>query len=286
MSNNYTDACATNPEKRNSRRRIAQSIKNSNRGFKVIHYLGGKNENTPFENNFQKKRTTFIRYEMKRNVPVPKNYLSEKEFDAFKSHQGLLKFFKENFPKKAKQFESLIEDCQNTNGCFVNQNVFSKCWKYLNEFGDKPHYFWLDFCGAPTPKLLNKIKEVVTTSSVEETFVTFYMNPRGKKSVEKITEKYGRTLHNRAISLCDYFNSLFKEIPEIKCEVFDTYCNGVSPMCVIKISRKKKNVTKKTIKEYAKASKRFSNKQLAVLWKMPIMKIAGLAAAAKRKKLI
>jgi hypothetical protein len=286
MSNNYTDICATNPEKRNSRYRIAQSIKNSNRGFKVIHYLGGKNETTPFENKFQKKRTTFIRYEMKRNAPVPKNYLSEKDFDAFKNHEGLLKIFKERFPQKVKPLESLIEEFQNMNGCFVNQNVFSKCWKYLNEFGDQPHYFWLDFCGAPTPQLLKKIKEVVTTSSVEETFVTFYMNPRGKKSVEKITEKYGRFLHNRAVSLCEYFNSLFKDTPEIKCEIFDTYVNGISPMCVIKISRKKKNVTKKTIKEYAKASKRFSNKQLAVLWKMPIMKIAGLAAAAKRKKLI
>lgn len=286
MSNNYTDICAANPEKRNSRNRIAQSIKNSNRGFKVIHYLGGKNDNTPFENKFQKKRTTFIRYEMKRNAPVPKNYFSEHDFDAFKNHRNVIKILKDKFPKQSKALDSVIEEFEKMNGCFVNQNVFSKCWKFLNEFGDKPHYFWLDFCGAPTPQLLNKIKEVVTTSSVEETFVTFYMNPRGKKSVEKITEKYGRFLHNRAISLCEYFNSLFKDTPEIKCEIFDTYINGISPMCVIKIYRKKKNVTKKTIEEYAKASKRFSNKQLAILWKMPIMKIAGLAAAAKRKKLI
>ena len=102
----------------------------------------------------------------------------------------------------------------------------------------------------------------------------------------KIIDTNGRFLTNRAKALKAYCEKLFLEHKNIKCEIFDNYVNGVSPMCVIKFSRTEKIQNKKTIEEYVEASKRFSNKQLAVLWKMPIMKIAGLAAAAKRKKII
>lgn len=287
MSNNYTDICAANPDKKNSRHQIAQAIKHSCRGTKVIHYLGGKNPSTPFENKFEKKRTTFIRYEFKRGTKLPNNYLNEEQFEHTRNIDSLINSLEYLGNKNAvREMEKLKEQFDSMNGCFVSGNVFSKYWKYQEMFPNVPHYFWLDFCGAPTPKLLQEIVDVVSNQTTKEVYVTFYMNHRGKKSVMKIIDTNGRFLTNRAKALKAYCEKLFSEHKNIKCEIFDTYVNGVSPMCVIKFSRTEKIQNKKTIEEYVEASKRFSNKQLAVLWKMPIMKIAGLAAAAKRKKLI
>lgn len=283
MSNNYTDICAANPDKKNSRLKIAQAIKLSSRGTKVIHYLGGRNTSTPFENKFQKKRTKFIRYEFRQKTKLPNNYVNEAEFEIVPQIDRMLKLnLSVNVTNELKKIQKNYE---NINGCFVNGNVFSHYGKYQNMFPNAPHYFWLDFCGAPTPKLINEIVNVMSSHTTKEVYVTFYMNHRGKKSVMKIIDTNGKFLSNRAKALKKYCDKLFSDT-NIKAEIFDTYVNGVSPMCVIKFSRKEKIQTKKTVQEYAKASKKFSNKQLAVLWKMPTMKIAGLAAAAKRMKLV
>ena len=283
MSNNYTDVCATNPDKKNSRHQIAQAIKSSSRGMKIIHYLGGKNPSTPFENKFQKKWTKFIRYEFKEGTKVPNNYVNESEFEIVPQIDKILKL---NLSARiTNELKKIQRSYENINGCFVNGNVFSHYWKYQDMFPNTPHYFWLDFCGAPTPQLIDEIVNVMSSQTTKEIYVTFYMNHRGKKSVMKIIDTHGKFLSNRAKALKSYCDKLFSGT-DIKAEVFDTYVNGVSPMCVMKFFRKEKIQTKKTIQEYAEASKRFSNKQLAILWKMPIMKIAGLAAAAKRKKLI
>lgn len=283
--NHYTDSRAKNRLKKNSRSKIAFHIKNDKKA-KVIHHLGGKNPHTPFEKYFKLGgRTTFIRYEFKENTPIPNNYIEQKEFVEKDKIQSVLEIVESRGLKwQATCMRKLLKEYDDKYGCFVNGNIFSNYMKYVEKFEHDPHYFWLDFCCAPTPSVLKETKQIVDLKQAKMVFCTFYMNHRGKNSVKKIIGGDKTPLDTRVKNLNDHFKKMLGN--EFTCSVFDTYINGIAPMCVLKIERKGKIQTKKTIEDYAKASKRFSNKQLAILWKMPIMKIAGLAAAAKRYKLI
>lgn len=287
--NKYTDTKAKNIRKKDSRSKIAKDIKNTGKCQKVIHYLGGQNPSTPFENFFSNGRyTTFIRYEFKENTQLPDNYLDEASFKNCQGIDTLIDCWdgKEGKEILLNELKNLKKEINSKYGCFVNGNIFNHYEKYVNMFSKLPHYFWLDFCEAPKPQLLQKIMEIVNAPYSKEVYVTFYMNHRGKDSVKGIINYYGKSLKNRAKSLKSYCEAMMPEKTNVICEVFDTYNNDKAPMAVLKFKKKEKVVLKKSIQDYVEASKRFSNKQLVVLWKMPTMKIAGLAAAAKRKKLV
>ena len=285
--NKYTDTKAKNLKKKDSRCKIAKDIKNTGKHLKVIHYLGGKNPWTPFEDFFTTARTTFIRYEFKENTQLPDNYMDESEFIEYQKIGRILNYLKEiGKDGMVQELLELKKEMDSKNGCFVNGNIFNYYKKFVEMYPNHPHYFWLDFCEAPKPQLLQKIMEIVNAPYSKEVYVTFYMNHRGKDSVRGIINYYGKSLKDRARSLKCYCKAMMPEKTNVTCEVFDIYNNDKAPMAVLKFKKKEKSIPKKSIQEYAKASKRFSNKQLAVLWKMSTMRIAGLAAAAKRKKLV
>jgi hypothetical protein len=287
--NKYTDTKAKNLHKKDSRYKIASDIKQNGKKLKVIHYLGGQNPWTPFENFFSKGRnTTFIRYEFKEDTQLPNNYLNEDGFEICKQIDPLIKHFEGRQDKETllNQLKELKNEIDSSYGCFVNGNIFNHYEKYVNMFPKLPQYFWLDFCEAPKPQLIQKVMQIVNAPYSKEVYATFYMNHRGVESVKGIINYYGKSLKNRAKSLASYCKAMLPEKTNITCEVFYVYNNGKAPMAILKFKKKEKILPKKSVQEYVEQSKRFSNKQLAVLWKMPIMKIAGLAAAAKRKKLV
>lgn len=288
MKNNYTDRKAKNLNKKDSRCKIATEIKNLGKHKKIVHYLGGQNPSTPFENFFSKGSwTTFIRYELKENTELPNNYLDERNFEICRSINSLLGFAeRQNRTNLLEDLQQLKKEIETKFGCFVNANVFHRYKKYVEMFPNEPHYYWLDFCEAPKPDLLQKVLNIVNDESTEDVYATFYMNHRGKDSVKGIINYYGKSLKDRAKSLKSYCEAMLPEKTNVICEVFDTYNNDKAPMAVLKFTKKKKVLPKKTVQEYVLASKRFSNKQLTILWKLPPMKIAGLAAAAKRMKLV
>jgi len=289
MKNNYTETKAKNIHKKDSRYKIANDIKQNGKNLKVIHYLGGPNPCTPFENFFNKgKYTKFIRYELKENTQLPNNYLDKNSFKICKNIDGMIKCWegKEGKETLLNELKGLKKEIDSSYGCFVNGNIFNHYEEYVNMFPKRPQYFWLDFCDAPKPQLLQKVMQIVNAPYSKEVYATFFMNHRGAESVKGIINYYGKSLKNRADSLASYCKAMLPEKTNITCDVFYTYNNGKSPMAILKFKKKEKVLPKKSVQEYVEASKRFSNKQLAILWKMPIMKIAGLAAAAKRKKLI
>lgn len=287
MSNNYTDTKAKNLLKKDSRYKIANDIKENGKKLKVIHYLGGQNPWTPFEDFFNKgKHTKFIRYENKRNTPLPNNYLDEKSFKECQNIDSLIECWegKEGKETLLNELKNLKKEINSKYGCFVNGNIFNHYDEYVNMFPKRPQYFWLDFCGAPKPQLVQKVMQIVNAPYSKEVYATFFMNPRASKFAKDIISCCGKSLKNRATSLKNYFDKIISK--DVTCEVFFTYNNGKAPMAILKFKKKEKVLPKKTVQEYVEASKRFSNKQLAILWKLPTMKIAGLAAAAKRKQLV
>jgi len=286
MSNNYTDDKAKNIHKKDSRLKIATDIKNKGKHKKIVHYLGGQNPWTPFENFFNKgSRTTFIRYEFKSDTELPDNYLDEKSFDHSNSIEPLMEFAQNNNKLQLlEDLQQIKKEIDTKYGCFVNDDVFDKYGKYVDMFSEDPHYYWLDFCCAPSPEVIQKVMDIVQHNLTKDVYVTFYMNHRGNEVIKNIITQCGKSLKNRSLSLKKYCESILPEKTDIICEVFDNYNNGKAPMTVLKITKKEKIIPKKSVEEYLEASKRFSNKQLCVLWKMPTMRIAGLAAAAKRKQ--
>jgi hypothetical protein len=288
--NKYTDTKAKNSNKKYSRYKVANDIKKTGKCQKVIHYLGGPNTSTPFENFFSNGRhTTFIRYEIEKNTQLPDNYLDESSFKNCQVIDTLIDYCdgKEGKEIMLNELKNFKKEINSKYGCFVNGNIFNHYEEYVKMFPKLPHHFWLDFCGAPKPQLLQKVMEIVNAPYSKEVYVTLFMNHRGRDSVKGIINYYGKSsLMDRAKSLKSYCEAMMPEKTNVICEVFDTYNNDKSPMAVLKFKKKEKVVLKKSIQEYVEASKRFSNKQLVVLWKMPTMKIAGLAAAAKRKKLV
>lgn len=331
MSNKYTETLAKNINKRTSRGKIAINIRDDKK-TKVIHYLGGKTRNTPFEKFFKiGVRTTFIRYEFQGTPPIPYDYLNETDFEA-KSHiEPVLRLVESRgLNWQAKGLMKLQKELEYIHGCFVNGNIFHNYQKYMDKFPDHPHYFWLDFCSAPTPELIEKTMDIVVSDKVKEVYATFYMNHRGNPSIQgiieksKVTQKHNKMamkLLNKLREIAQSYNDddMFKSVKErlnklgcdenndgslntrannlkaycdkmlddrFECNVFDTYYNGKSPMCVLKFNRKEAiQFKKKCVRDYVDVSKNMSNKDIAILWNVPIVKVAGLAAAAKRMKL-
>lgn len=270
MSAHYTRSLAKAETKRTSRVKIWDVLQTYSHGKKVIHHLGGRNVDIPFEKLFGgvQKKTSFVRYEAGFDI-TPKKYVPAMWNDDF------------------------LNDRKNTYGWFVAGDFWENFTDYTIAINDATHHFWLDFCGMPTPELVDEMVAGFDNNDFDgEVFATFFLNPRVRKDVEKMVKKYGKGLEDRAKATCEYLNEKF-ELTEW--EVFDTYINGRSPMAVFRMKRN--NMTTKTKKkpvvgkrhsaeQYAVECKRFSNKQLTILWKKSTMQIAGYAAQAKRKGLI
>lgn len=285
----YTKAVASHPTKKESRKKIATDIKR-NKTKKVIHYLGGVHPSTPFENKFSNKTNYFVRYE-KDECQTPKNYCS-----LILDNEGNLKVSESN---------------EKTKGIFFNNDFFTT-FKFLERFEQNlPQYLWLDFCGMPTPELLYDLYEVVfngnSVNTIKDVYITFFLNPRNRTDVAEYITKYGYGIEDRAKSLVEHIKNIYTtdESPfNFSCEIFDTYYNDRAPMCVLKFKNlmktktkttktmkapkttAPKNKTKKTMQDYVTLSKRFTNKQIAIFWRMGTMQIAGYEASAKRCGLI
>lgn len=271
MSDKYTIQTAAAETKHSSRIKIAEVIKSYKHGKKLIHHLGGRNDETHFENLFGlKKKTSFVRYEYGTDAPTPKKY-TQTTWNRNRLND-----------KKDSEF-----------GWFANDNFWDVFTDFAEAINDVTHHYWLDFCGMPTPETLSEIENYFDNDDDEtrgEVFLTFFLNPRGRLDVANMVNKYGAGLEDKAKSLCEYLNERFQNT---KWEVFDTYNNKNSPMGVFRmkndhmITKTEKPTAKKhSAEQYAIECKRFSNKQLAVLWRKSTMQIAGYAAQAKRKGLL
>lgn len=225
MSYKYNKAVASEPTKQESRKKIADSIKKTlNEENSIIHYLGGRDRETPFENEFKNNPVKFVRYE-KLACNVPKNYQL-----SFFTEEG--KFFS---VEKKKSI-----------GFFQRGDFFSSYFDYAEMFKGTKQNIWLDFCGMPTPDLLEVLYYAFFheefSQDIDQIYFTFYINHRGNENVKKILGD-GKTLIDKATTLCNHIKSEFStEKLGLDCEVFDTYMNLVSPMAVIKISKKRKEV--------------------------------------------
>jgi len=275
----YTKAVASHPTKKESRQKIATDIKR-NKTKKIIHYLGGVHPSTPFENKFSNKTNTFIRYE-KDECPVPKNYAP-----VILDENGKLKVSESN---------------EKTKGIFFNSDFFPT-YSVFGNASSLPQYLWLDFCGMPTPELLYDLYEYVfdgeCVEKIKSVYITFFLNPRNRSDVAEYLTKYGYGIEDKAKSLVETIKNIYDndESPfNFSCEIFDTYYNDRAPMCVLKFKNLRKtkqqttmkaNKTKKTMQDYVNLSKRFTNKQIAIFWRMGKMQIAGYEASAKRFGLI
>ena len=274
MSVHYTNATAKADSKITSRIKIAEVLK-CYTGKNAIHHLGGRIVETPFEDLFgASKDVTFYRYEHGNDAQVPNNYVD------------LL------------TFENKADDLKY--GYFINGDF----WKWMpltdacQKAGTTRHY-WVDLCGMPQPNILANLKAYFDKDTIKgEVFVTFFMNPRMRKDIQEIMNKKGIDLISKSESLCEHLNEMFQVR---KWEVFDMYINDHSPMAVFRMKnesgfmsttqqqpvvKQKKETKKHSAEQYAVECKRFSNKQLAILWKKSTMQIAGYAAQAKRKGLL
>lgn len=263
MSNDFSDERVNAVSKQSSRKKIAIDI-NRERGFKriVIHYLGGERANTFFENEFRSrmKSTLFFRYERKRSAKCPFSYMTYRDIQ---------------YAKSTGHF-----------GTFINGNFFSEFDWAFNLTKNLPQYLWLDFCGAPTHSLINQLRSIVfpiVESKNSVCYITFWMNVRNCSNSKRIfgSEK---NIDKCANLLKQYFQ--YHICGDISCEVFHTYMNGPSKMAVLKFQNMK-NKTKKTVQDYVALAKQgYSNKQIAVDWRMGLMQVAGFNASAKRQGLI
>ncbi len=217
MSKLYTAEVAKDPSKMESRTKIANSI-NSDSCPKVIHYLGGQSRETPFENHFDKTRNTFFRYE-RDETDIPKHYIQAEWFG------------EKLWPRMKQHF-----------GYFINSDFFEAYFDIRPLAKKLKNYFWLDFCGMPTEELLDCIyysflDKENDSPEVQDIYLTFYLNGRGIKFVSNLLNRYGKSIQDRAQSLCDSIKEKFDN-ENFSYSVFDAYQNGISPMGVIKISRK------------------------------------------------
>lgn len=268
MSLRYTTATAEAKVKRQSRKTIAKDVKETATANRiVIHYLGGRSINTPFENLLKgrKDKTTFVRYEIHR-TETPNMY--ERTTPAH-----------------------IDFDCKQDGsyGFFINGDFF-KNYVYIANKIKNIQYYWLDFCGPPTGPLVNQLYHQVLNHIERDEdsvcYVTFLLNPRGlsKREIENVFGGYGLTRKQRAENIKKYFNNRNQSI---QCEVLETYQNGISPMGVFKFTNKNMKQKPKTVSDYAKLhNDGFTNKQIAVYWRMSLMQVAGYAAQARKKKLL
>lgn len=223
MSHKYNKAVACEPTKQASRTKVATSMKQSINQDCIIHHLGGRDRHTPFEKHFDGLPVKFVRYE-RLACDVPQGY----------QHS----FFTED-----GQFHTI--ERENSIGYFSRGNFFETHFDYFEMFKGLPQKIWLDFCNMPTDDLLEvvyysfffeKFKE-----DVDEIYFTFYLNHRGIKDAKRIMGD--GNMVDKAQSICNHLIVDFDtEKLGLDCEVFDTYMNDRSPMCVIKISRKGKEV--------------------------------------------
>jgi hypothetical protein len=221
MSKAYHNSDASEAEtKIESRYKIAQSIKATGKHHKVIHYFGGVDPSTPFENYFPILRTTFVRYEWEPSCPTPNHYV-----DAQWVENG----------------EALVEKPLNKIGYFCNGNFFEEVDGFTNIFGDMRNYFWLDFCNTPKQDIVDNVYSTffapdAPVECAEEIYLTFFLNARGKRFPSMMMNRYGESLDARALSVCDSLRERFS-VDNYQFSVFDVYLNGNSPMGVIKINK-------------------------------------------------
>ena len=266
MSKQYTQAVATFPTKKNSRNKVAQSMRDNMKLNSINHYLGGTSTMTPFENKFKGTDATFVRYERMKAL-VPSGY-EKVEFN----QKGV------NIP--------------NGKRLFVNEDFFESFFDIYGKVQGNENHLWLDFCGLPTESLMDCINYTFfhkdSDIKFKSIYFTFFLNPRNCKEAKELF-KNDNTLEERANTLLAEFKKM-ANAEEFTFEVFDTYINGISPMAVLKIERREniEDMAKTTsVENYVRLHKRgFTNKQIAVFWKAGIMQVAGFAAQAKRKKLI
>lgn len=277
MSIKYKPSHADSYVKKQSRYKIAQSIKKSN-DPKVIHYLGGVSTDTDFEYYFNKEDNTFIRYE---ELPCIKPIEYCNAWNFVISPVGSRYTFHTELTKKTPE----------QYGYFVNENFFTESQKFMQlpEIISKKNYFWLDFCHAPTEPLLNSINDFLKSYNdfIEEMYLTFYINPRGIVFLENVIDRYGDTLRERAQSVCDTLKEKFC-VDNYSFSVLDIYVNNRSPMAVIKM--KNKNQMKKTNNENRKnpicnsdnyammRNKGFTNLEIQTMWGVPQMAVAAYQA--------
>lgn len=263
MSDNYSEDRANAVSKQESREKIAADIQRESGFSKIaIHYLGGEYGDTSFENEFKSrmKRSCFFRYEKKRKAKVPHSYVN---------YLGIW------FAKSTGHF-----------GRFIEGNFFKWFDWAFSQTKNLPQYLWLDFCGAPTHTLINQLRSVVfpiVESKNGVCYITFWMNVRNCSNSKRIfgSEK---NIDRCANLLKQYFQ--YHICGDMSCEVFDTYMNGPSKMAVLKFQNMK-NKTKKTVQDYVALAKQgYSNKQIAVYWRMGLMQVAGFNASAKRQGLV
>ena len=272
MSKNYNNSVASFVTKRQSRKKVAQGIKDTMRDNSIIHYLGGTSTQTPFENQFKDRDCTFVRYERMRSI-VPSGY-KQVTFNN----------------KGAATLPTNVE-----RGYFVNDDFFNSFFDIAKKVKGNESHFWLDFCGMPTKDLLDCIYHTFLHEDCEEfksLYLTFFMNPRNCKDMKTMFTGNEKTLEERANTMLNKIKQdwEWEDQSDKTIEIFDTYHNGKSPMCVLKIERrtKEEDMTKTaSVENYVNLRKKgFTNKQIAIFWRAGTMQVAGFAASAKRKKLI
>jgi hypothetical protein len=268
MSKQYTPSVASFVTKRESRKKVANGIKDTMKNNSVIHYLGGTSTQTPFENQFKNKDCTFVRYERMRSI-VPSGY---KQVTFNNKGDAIL-------PKDAER------------GYFVNDDFFNSFFDIHSKVKGNETHLWLDFCGMPTSSLLECLYHSFLSEDAVEfksLYLTFFMNPRSCKDLKNMFTNGEKTLDDRANTILSKLKDMTKG--EFDFSVFDTYMNGKSPMAVLKIERREQiedMSQKASVQNYVNLHKRgFSNKQIAIFWRAGIMQVAGFAASAKRQKMI
>ena len=251
-----------------SRAKIAYDIQDDKTSKRVVHYLGGTSYETPFENFFPiRKKSLFVRYEKEKTF-TPEKYMPDWAYsDSFRI-------------------------TNKHHGCFVNDEFFGSFEKYMKNYSEHTHDMWLDFCGMPTDALLNMLKIKVFngthSNKVRKVYVTFFVNPRNSHDVAHKLNRHGKTLQDRAISLCDYMKENVLTHTGFSCEVFHTYMNGYSPMVILKFennqfmnkkTKKEKNPSANAI-NYVIMRKHYNDEEIASLWGCSMQSIAAYKAWA------
>jgi hypothetical protein len=250
-----------------SRAKVAYDIQNGKSTKRVVHYLGGTSIDTPFERFFPfRKKSLIVRYE-RENTIIPHKYMPDF-------------IYSDDFRIERKQ-----------HGCFVNNDFFKTFEGFIKRYSTHTHDMWLDFCGMPTDELLGNLKTKVFkgkhSSSINKVYVTFFVNPRNSYDVAPKINKYGKSIQDKAKSLCEFLNENVLTDTGFSCETFHTYMNGHSPMVILKFTNnqfmnkktKQKNPSASAI-NYAIMRKHYNDEEIASLWGCSMGTIAAYKAWA------
>ena len=283
MSKAYKQEHVSSRSKHESRKAVAKDMQSFGTKETVIHYLGGTRNQLIFEELFRnrQKTTSFVRYERDK-TDCPNRYLDYLDYH----------FYKHIFNSKDESGHII--------GGFVQGDVFENFPEVVKNHSDKRNFLWLDFCGTVSHNMEYDLMDVIFPyiDKTPETvcYITFYLNARNCENTKEIFKGNGKSIQERLQAVCDRFQETFDngvceeeylidEPQHVKVEPFYIYNNGKSPMGIIKITNMKTKTNK--VAEYATLSKRgFTNKQIAVFWRMRLMQVAGYAASAKRQGLI